>query len=66
MKAPPLLKVALWIYAITGTLYFFLYSAESEVVVRHATGLLWLLMMAAPAVLGVLVCFPLAKRFNLI
>ncbi|WP_298705558.1 hypothetical protein [uncultured Variovorax sp.] len=61
-----LLKIALWIYAVTGTLHFLLYSGGSDVVVRHATGLLWVLMMAAPALLSALVSYTIAKRFDLL
>ncbi|WP_454909819.1 hypothetical protein [Variovorax gossypii] len=61
-----LLKISLWIYAVTGTLYFLLYAGGTDVVVRHATGLFWILMMASPAVLSVLVFYPIAKRFDLL
>ncbi|WP_192888357.1 hypothetical protein [Paracidovorax avenae] len=56
------MKVIVWIYAVVGTLYFLLYSAGIEVVERYAVGPLWLLMVAAPVLLLLLVFLPIALR----
>jgi hypothetical protein len=53
------MKVWLWIYGVVGTLHFMLYAVGMEVVVRYAIGPYWLMMMAAPAVLSLLVLFRL-------
>lgn len=41
-------------------------SAGSEVVVQYARGPLWLLRVVAPAVLALLVTFPVAVRLGLL
>lgn len=66
MPLRTLLKLALWVYAVTGTMYFLMYTAENELVLRHAVGGAWLLMMVAPLVLAVLITYPIAKRFGLL
>lgn len=58
------MKVFLWIYAVVGSLYFMLYSVGTEVVVRHVSGPLWVMMMAAPIVLGLLVFFAISQRLG--
>lgn len=59
------MKFFLWIYAIVGSLYFVMYSLGVDVVARYAVGPLWLMMTAAPVVLGLLVLFPIAQRLGL-
>jgi len=59
------MKMLLWVYAVVGTLYSMMFLAEVETVVRYAVGPLWLMMMAAPCVLGLLVIFPIAWRVGL-
>ena len=49
------MKVILWIYSVIGNVYFLMYLAGNEVVVKYAVGLFWLLMMVAPVVLLTLV-----------
>lgn len=58
-------KVLLWLYAVVGTGYFVLYSIGQEIVVRYAVGPLWLMMMAAPVILGLLIFLPIANRLGL-
>lgn len=55
----------LWIYAVVGSLYFMMYSAGVDVVVRYAVGPLWLMMMVAPVILGLLVFFLITQRLGL-
>lgn len=57
------MKIFLWIYAIVGTMYLVMYSTGFEPVVKYAVGPLWLLMMAAPAVIALLVILPFLKRW---
>lgn len=61
-----LAKVALWIYAITGSLYFLMHTFGNDVVEKYAVGPLWLLMMIAPAVLWLLIIYPIVIRLGLI
>lgn len=61
------MKVFFWIYAVVGTIYFIIYSAGVEVVVRYSADWLnWLMMMVAPFILGLLVLLPLAQRLGLL
>lgn len=59
------MKVLLWIYAVCGSTYFLMYSAGAEAVVRYAVGPLWLMMIAAPVTLGLLVLLAIARRMGL-
>lgn len=63
------MKVFLWIYAITGTVYFMGYQMGSDIVVKYAVGPMWLLMMVAPVVLMLLIVLPflgpVAQRLGL-
>lgn len=58
------MKVFLWIYAVVGSTYCMMYSAGAEVVVRYAVGPLWLMMMIAPVILGLLILLPFAQRLG--
>lgn len=59
------MKSLFWIYAVVGTLYWFMYSAGAEVVVKYAVGPLWLMMMVAPVILSLLVLLQVARRLGL-
>ncbi len=59
------MKAVLWIYAVVGTIYFWMYLAGMDVVVRNAVGLLWLMMVVAPVILFLLVFFPIAQGLGL-
>ena len=43
-------------------MYFFLHANGSEVVQRHAVGPLWLLMVAAPVLLAILIMLAVLGR----
>jgi hypothetical protein len=58
------MKILFWIYAVVGTLYFGMHSAGVSVVVQYAVGPLWLMMMAAPVVLFVLIALSIARRLG--
>jgi len=45
----------LWVYAVVGSLYFSMWATGNDIVVRYAVGPMWVLMMAAPVVLAILV-----------
>jgi hypothetical protein len=55
-------KLFVWLYALAGTGYFLMYLEGFDVVQRHAVRLLWVLMVIAPAVLVLLIAWPIAKR----
>ena len=59
------MKIILWVYSVIGSLYFLMYFAGNEAVVKYAVGLFWLLMMVAPVVLLTLVVLPLVGRLGL-
>lgn len=52
------MKTILTLYAIVGTIYFFLYMGDVGPVVAHTNGLPFVLMMLAPVALGALVLAP--------
>lgn len=58
------MSLFLWIYALFGTLYLTLYSTGNEVVVQYSVGLLWLMMMATPGILVVLIFLPIIQRLR--
>lgn len=49
------MKILLWLYSVIGTIYFFLYMLGFEIVEERAVGALWLMMVAAPCMLGLLI-----------
>ena len=58
------MNLFLWIYLVVGNLYFLLYAGGSEIVTRYAVGPIWLMMVAAPVILGLLVFVPIAHRLG--
>ena len=46
---------ALWLYAVTGTLYLLLYAIDIDIAVRHVNGPLGPLLMFAPVLFSPLV-----------
>lgn len=52
------MKTAFALYAIVGTIYFFLYTAGVEPVVTHTDELTFTLVMFAPIALSALVLAP--------
>lgn len=60
------MKFFLWVYAVVGALYMGMYSMGEPVVVRHAVGPFWLLLMAAPVILALLVGVTIAQRLGIL
>jgi hypothetical protein len=56
------MNVILWWYAFFGTLAWVQYMSGQEVMVRIAHGPIWLLLMAAPITLSLLILLPVVDR----
>jgi hypothetical protein len=60
------MKVMLWIYAVVGSMYWFVSldpGFGGALIARYAVGPLWLLMNIAPFLLAALLLWPALQRF---